>query len=93
MKRKGELIKKTNMPIESIGKVLDNIQSEERFFVATPSITNLGYEVIEWLHENPKTQNMTNAEWCAILGIALFNLGHDTRSGQRYSLKDKEKQE
>lgn len=86
-KKKYEMVPKSYMPRESKETIIDNIQNPSRFFVTTPDITNLGYDVIEWLHTNPKTKDMTNAEWSAILGIALFNLGFDTANGERYSVK------
>ena len=82
-KRKQGLIKNGDMPTQELADVESNIYSEDSFFVATPDITDLGYNVIEWLHENPDTKDMTNAEWCAILALAIFNLGFDIASAER----------
>ena len=90
-KKKYEIVSEKYMPLESLADIKANIEDSSRFFIATPDITELGYNVIEWLHENPKTKGMTNAEWCAILGIALFNLGQDTARGERYSANSKSK--
>ncbi|MFA5048927.1 MAG: hypothetical protein WC516_07940 [Patescibacteria group bacterium] len=82
-KRKYEIVSKNYMPVNTIKETIDIIKSPDRFFIATPDITNLGYDVLEWLHTNPKTSGMTNAEWSAILGVALYNLGFDTARRER----------
>ncbi len=55
-KKKYEMVDKRHMPIVPVHDVLENLESTDRFFVSTPDINNLGYDVIRWLHENPETK-------------------------------------
>lgn len=58
----------------------------DRLIVSTPTLSNHGYRVIEWLHRSEETCNMTNAEWIAILSTAIFCLGFDIAAKERKTM-------